>query len=165
MTPITTPNKAMQTMSLKVDAAMTIVCTPLFVPYPSSCSSNRHGIITAGETAAKSNLKHMPETFQHHIVTLIEQNVHYPRRRPHNHGKLRAKNDPIVRATTSTETGITVRFKIIHFSFERTSGSKPKPAGRRIFTRAICLKLIKYQKNVIKYYNRIYLQRKKGKGT
>lgn len=140
---MTTPKSAMQIISLNVEAAMTIVCTPLFVPYPRSWSSNRQGIMTAGETAAKSNLKHVPETFQHHIVTLIKQNVHYPRRTPHIHGKLRARKDPTVIAATSTETGTTARFMIIHFILERTSGSKPKPAGKRMFTSASCLEVAK----------------------
>jgi hypothetical protein len=53
----TTLKAEMAMTSSKVAAAMTNVGIPLDFPYPLSCRLKRHGITTAGDTAAITALK------------------------------------------------------------------------------------------------------------
>lgn len=56
MMPNKTPNALIDTMSSRLDAAITIVFTP-FSPYPKRFNRNRLGTSTAGLTADKVNLR------------------------------------------------------------------------------------------------------------
>jgi len=54
--PDKTPKALIDTMSSKLDAAITSVLTPFFSPYPIRFNRNRLGTKTAGLTADKTNL-------------------------------------------------------------------------------------------------------------
>lgn len=67
--------------------------------------------------------------------------------------------------TTSTVTGPKARFAIIHFILDNTWGSRPRPAGSIMLTRANCLlkekatgksykKQLKHKHNISKSFRR-----------
>lgn len=62
-----------------------------------------------------------------------------PRRIPHSQGMLRVNLDKTVTTATSAKGGTTARRRTSQLIRFRAEGSRPKPAGSRMFTRATCL--------------------------
>ena len=103
----------MATTSSAAHAEMTRVGTPLATPYPLSERLIRQGMMTAGETAARTN----------------------PNMKPTVQGNPKRKCESAATAAASTKQGMKVARRTIPESRQSWTGSSSRPALRRMTAR------------------------------
>ena len=103
----------MATTSSAEQAAMTRVGIPLATPYPLEDRLIKHGMITAGDTAASTN----------------------PSMKPTVQGNPRIRLDSMATMMASTKQGMNVALTTIPLSFISATGSSSSPAISKITVR------------------------------
>merc|ERR1712061_744512 len=113
--PTKMPKPLMATTSSAEQAAMTKVGMPLATPYPLWDKLIKHGMMTAGDTAAKTN----------------------PKLSPTVHGKPRMRLANMATAKASVKQGMNVALMTMELSFIKACGSSSRPAINRITVKQI----------------------------